>query len=58
MAELLSTARLASDALARAGVVYRFDLYDDDDELAGYLHHGWLLPAGESQRHGRPGRCT
>jgi len=46
--ELLATARLVSEALARAGVVHRFELYDDDaDELAGYLHHGWPLPAGE-----------
>jgi len=45
--ELLAAARLVSEALARAGVVHRFELYDDDDELAGYLHHGWPLQAGE-----------
>jgi hypothetical protein len=46
--ELLATARLVSEALARAGVVHRFELYDDADELAGYLHYGWPLPVGES----------
>ena len=34
-------------ALARAGVVHRFELYDDTHKLAGYLHHGWPLPAVE-----------
>ena len=29
MAELLSTARLVSEALGRAGVVHRFELYND-----------------------------
>jgi hypothetical protein len=43
VAELLSTARLVSEALGRAGVVHRFELYDDGDELAGYLHHKWPL---------------
>jgi hypothetical protein len=48
VAELLTTARLVSEALGRAGVVHRFELYDDGgDELAGYLHHGWPRPEGE-----------
>ena len=34
--ELLSSARLVSEALARAGVVHRFEVYGDDDQLAGY----------------------
>jgi hypothetical protein len=45
--ELLATARLVSEALTQAGVVHHFELYDDADELASYLHHGWPLPTGE-----------
>jgi hypothetical protein len=48
VAELLATARLVSEALSRAGVVHRFELYDDyNDRLAGYLHHGWPLQVTE-----------
>jgi hypothetical protein len=53
LTELLATARLVSEALAHAGVVHRFELYDDARELAGYLHHGWPLPLGE-HRHAEP----
>jgi hypothetical protein len=42
--ELLATATLVSEALCRAGVVHRFELYDDARFLVGYLHHGWPLP--------------
>ena len=45
--ELNATATLVSEALARAGVVHRFELYDDARELVGYLHHGWPLSAGK-----------
>ncbi len=45
VAELLTIARLVSDALGRAGVVHRFELYDDDNVLADYLHYRWPLPA-------------
>ena len=45
VAELLTIARLVSDALGRAGVVHRFELYDGDNVLADYLHHRWPLPA-------------
>ena len=41
--ELLATATLVSEALARAGVVHRFEFYDDAEKLAGYLHHEWPL---------------
>lgn len=41
--ELMQDARLVSDALARADVRHRFEIYDDDQELAGYLHHAWPL---------------
>jgi len=39
--ELMREGRLVSDALARAGVRHRFEIYDDRDALCGYLHHGW-----------------
>jgi len=45
--ELLAAARLVSDALAQAGIVHRFEVYDDDHQMAGYLHHGWPLPFAE-----------
>jgi hypothetical protein len=46
--DLLATAQLVSRALAQAGIVHRFELYDDDDDdLSGYLHYGWPLPAEE-----------
>ena len=39
--QMLRDATLVSDALARAGIRHRFGLYNDDDELLGYLHHCW-----------------
>jgi hypothetical protein len=41
--ELLRDAKLVSEALARAGVRHRFEIYDDRPEMAGYLHHEWPL---------------
>ena len=41
--ELLREAGLISAALTRAGVVHRFEIYDDDNEMCGYLHHEWPL---------------
>ncbi len=34
---------LVSDALAPAGVRHRFEIYNDRDELSGYLHFEWPL---------------
>jgi hypothetical protein len=39
--EMMREGRLVSDALARAGVKHRFEIYDDSDKLAGYLHYDW-----------------
>lgn len=39
--ELMREGRLVSEALARAGVRHRFEIYKDMDELCGYLHHQW-----------------
>ena len=41
--DMMIEGRLVSDALARAGIRHRFEIYDDRDELAGYLHHEWPL---------------
>jgi hypothetical protein len=43
---LTREAKLVSDALARANLKHRFEIYDWDEsrdryELSGYLHHGW-----------------
>jgi hypothetical protein len=41
--DLMREGRLVSDALARAGVRHRFEIYNDSHELSGYLHHEWPL---------------
>jgi hypothetical protein len=42
---LIREAKLISDALARANIEHRFEIYDDRDEIGGYLHHEW--PCGD-----------
>jgi hypothetical protein len=42
---LLYEAKLISAALAAAGVRHRFEVYDGDDLLAGYLHYQWPAEA-------------
>ncbi len=42
--EMMRDAKLVSDALARAGIVHRFEVYDGQGELAGYLHFQWPSP--------------
>lgn len=39
--DMMRWAGLVSDALARAGIKHRFEIYDDHDFLSGYLHHEW-----------------
>jgi len=41
--DLTRDARLESDALARADIRHRFEIYDDHQNLAAYLHYGWPL---------------
>ena len=41
--EMLRDGKLVSDALARAKIQHRFELYDAANELVGYLHHDWPL---------------
>lgn len=47
-AELLRDAERVSAALTGAGVVHRFEVYDEHDTLAGYFHHGWPEALGYS----------
>lgn len=39
--EMLRDAGRISGALTGAGVVHRFEVYDEHDALAGYFHHEW-----------------
>ncbi len=41
--EMLRDIKLVSAVLANAGIKHRFELYDENDELIGYLHHDWPL---------------
>ena len=43
LATLSKEAAQVSAALAKAGVRHRFELYDEADEMVGYLHHLWPL---------------
>ncbi len=42
--QMMRDAKLVSDALARAGIRHRFEIYDCRQKMVGYLHHNW--PAG------------
>jgi len=42
--EMASQGKLVSDALAHAGIRHRFEIYNDNREMVGYLHHDWPLP--------------
>ncbi len=39
--KMLDDAGRVSTALASAGIRHRFELYNDSDEMVGYLHHRW-----------------
>ncbi|NES82316.1 MAG: hypothetical protein F6K10_13440 [Moorea sp. SIO2B7] len=43
---MLYDARRVSAALAAANIRHRFELYSDDNELVGYLHHQWAQLPG------------
>jgi hypothetical protein len=40
---LLRDASRVSRALAEANIRHRFEIYDHNDVLAGYLHHDWPI---------------
>ncbi|NJM99659.1 MAG: hypothetical protein HC800_23185 [Phormidesmis sp. RL_2_1] len=39
--KMLEDCGRVSAALAGADIRHRFEIYNDDDELVGYLHHRW-----------------
>lgn len=39
--EMLRDAGLVSAALAAAEIQHRFEVYDNSDEMVGYIHHKW-----------------
>lgn len=41
LATLAKEAERVSTALTQAGFRHRFELYDEADEMVGYLHHQW-----------------
>jgi len=46
---LLREATRVSEALAKAGIVHRFEIYEENEgqiesQMKYYLHHGWPLP--------------
>jgi len=49
--EMLREGKLISDALARAEIRHRFEIYNGRrPELAGYLHYDWPLGVKEDPR--------
>jgi hypothetical protein len=42
--DMIRDATLVSDALSQAGVKHRFEIYDENRAMVGYLHHKWPLP--------------
>lgn len=45
LGRMLDDAGRVSRALAAADLRHRFELYDGNDELVGYLHHRWPPPS-------------
>lgn len=41
LARMLDDSRRVSAALTAEDIRHRFELYNDGDELVGYLHHNW-----------------
>ena len=41
--EMMRDGKVVSDALARAKIRHRFELYDAANQMVGYLHHDWSL---------------
>lgn len=39
--DLVKEAQLVSAALATAGIRHRFEVYNSQSELVGYVHFGW-----------------
>ncbi|MCA9073459.1 MAG: hypothetical protein KDA93_00395 [Planctomycetaceae bacterium] len=41
--EMIRDAKLVSNALTNAGIRHRFEVYNSEDVLVGYIHHEWPL---------------
>jgi hypothetical protein len=41
--DMICEGRLVSEALARAGIRHRFEIYDERDDMSGYLPHEWPM---------------
>lgn len=41
--EMLRDGKLVSDALAKAGIRHRFEIYDHEDLMVEYLNYDWPL---------------
>ncbi len=39
--DMLREGKLVSDALAKARIRHRFEIYAQGDEMVGYLHYNW-----------------
>ena len=46
--DMIRDVRLVSEALSCAGVKHRFEIYDNNNNLAAYLHHNWPLQTGNT----------
>ena len=53
VSDMIREGQLVSDVLSRAGFKHRFEIYDDCNALAGYLHYDW--PLQESGPAANPG---
>jgi hypothetical protein len=38
---MMLDAERVSSALSRAGIVHRFEVYDEQKNMVGYFHHDW-----------------
>ena len=41
LATMMRDGKLVSDALGRANIRHRFELYEASNDMVGYLHHAW-----------------
>jgi hypothetical protein len=41
--QMMRDGKLISDILTHAGIKHRSEIYDDQNEMASYLHHEWPL---------------
>lgn len=44
--DMLREGELVSNALAKAGIIHRFEIYPQRDGMVAYLHYNWPLDEG------------